>query len=83
MRIRVHTVDTLTHLLPGDGDDDEATIDVAEGATPNDVLATLGIAPEQNYLLVLNDRVVPKVERASRQLSEGDELSILIPLKGG
>jgi len=69
MRIRVHTADVLTHLLPGDREDDEATIDVAEGATPNDVLAALSVPPEQNYLLVLNDQVVTKADRTTKRLA--------------
>lgn len=83
MRIRVHTADVLTDLLPGNVDGDEVAIDVADGATPNDVLAALSVPPEHNYLLVLNDQVVTKADRTTRRLAEGDELSILVPLKGG
>ena len=82
MKITIKTAGNLGKYLPAGASGNLAEIDVAEGATPADVMTKLGL-PEGSYLVVLNGTSVPKAERASRSLAENDNLSIMPPLKGG
>ncbi len=83
MKIVVETAGLLGSYLPPGSARDRAELDVSEGATPGDVIALLGMPPEESYLVVVNGASVPRRDRASRKLSENDSLAILPPLKGG
>ncbi len=83
MRITVKTAGLLTAYLSGSGDGNAAVLDVAEAATPRDVIEQLGMPPDESYLVMLNGASVPRAERASRALAEGDTLAVMPPLKGG
>jgi sulfur carrier protein ThiS len=82
MKITVKTAGNLGKYLPAGSSGNLAELQVAEGATPADVMSRLGLA-EGSYLVVLNGSSVPKAERATRQLAENDKLAIMPPLKGG
>lgn len=83
MRIRVKTGGLLGKLLPPGSAGNSAEVEVADNATPLDVMRKLGLPPEQNYLVSLNGSVVVKSERSQRRLAEGDQLAIMPPLRGG
>ena len=83
MRITVKTAGLLTAYLPEVGAGNAAVLDVAEAATPRDVIEQLGMPPDASYLVMLNGASVPRAERASRTLAEGDTLAVMPPLKGG
>ncbi len=82
MKITVKTAGNLGKYLPAGSTGNLAKLEVAEGATPADVMSQLGL-PEGSYLVILNGSSVPKAERASRQLADNDNLAIMPPLKGG
>ena len=82
MKISLKTAGNLGRYLPAGSRGNLAELEVAEGATPSDVMAQLGL-PGGSYLVVLNGENVPKAERASRRLARGDKLSVMPPLKGG
>ena len=82
MKIIVKTAGNLGKYLPAGSTGNLAKLEVAEGATPADVMSQLGL-PEGSYLVVLNGSSVPKAERASLQLADNDNLAIMPPLKGG
>ncbi len=83
MRITVKTAGLLGRYLPAGSRANLAELDIAEGATPIDVMRTLGMPEDRTYLVVLNGENLPKAQRPSTQLSEDDELAIMPPLKGG
>ena len=83
MKINFKTGGMLTDVLPAGADDDQAEIDMPEGATIIDVMARLGLPEDDFYLVILNDVVCPKTTRSTTTLSDGDELGIFPPLKGG
>jgi sulfur carrier protein ThiS len=83
IRISIRTAGTLGRYLPSGSAQNTATLDVAEGATPADVMAQLGMPGDGSYLVVLNGKGVPKAERATRCLAEDDDLAIMPPLRGG
>jgi len=83
MKINFKTSSMLADVLPAGTDDDQAEIDMPEGATIIDVMARLGLPEDDFYLVILNDMVCPKTARSTTVLSDGDELGIFPPLKGG
>lgn len=83
MRITVKSSGLLLRHLPPERQGNSAPLDVATDATPQDVMAQLGMAPEGSYLVILNGQSLPKAERGTRTLVEGDLLAIMPPLKGG
>ena len=83
MRIKVRTAGNLGRYLPSGSAQNQAALEVAEGATPADVIAQLGMPADGSYLVVLNGKGVAKAERADRRLAENDDLAIMPPLRGG
>ena len=83
MKITVKTAGTLGRFLPPGTLGKQADIEVAAEATPMDVVKQLGMPEDGSYLVILNGATVPKAERLTRRLAEGDKLSIMPPLKGG
>lgn len=83
MRITFKTAGILAKFLPAGTKGLAAPLDVADGATPIDVMTQLGLPMADRYLVALNGAIVPTAERPNRRLAEGDELAIMPPLKGG
>lgn len=83
IRIEVRTTGLLSDYLPPGSRKNVARIEVEEGATPADVMEQLGMPAEENYLVSLNDTLVPREQRSTRALSENDSLAIMSPIKAG
>lgn len=83
MRIAFKTAGILVKYLPAGSKDRRAALEVPPGATPFDVIKQLGMPEDGSYLVIHNGASVPKAERASLSLADGDSLSIMPPLKGG
>lgn len=83
MKITVKTAGNLGKYLPPGASGNLAELEVAEGATPLDVIRQLGMPPDGSYLVILNGTGVPKAERESRSLAADDTLAIMPPLRGG
>lgn len=82
MKIRVRTAGLLGQYLPKGSEPNRAEIEVADGASPLDVMAQLGF-PEGAYLVSVNGSAVPIAMRPSTVLQEGDDLALMPALKGG
>ena len=75
MRIRLRLMGLLRDKTPADG-----IFEVADGATIDDVLRALGIAPHARQVLTVNGRF----ERdRGRALAPDDELVVIPPVGGG
>lgn len=83
MKIVFKTTTALAKYLPRNAPNNTAQIDIVDSATPEDVLVFQGLPAGINYLITVNDILVRPSERQTFQLSEGDTVSILPPLKGG
>ncbi len=83
MKIDIEISDTVVDLLGEGVDPTIQSLKLAEDATVADALKALGIAPDAQLLLILDERVVPHSERDALALHEGAALQILPPLKGG
>jgi thiamine biosynthesis protein ThiS len=82
LKIRVKTGGLLNRYLPS-ANGNIAEVEVADGATADDVMRQLGFPAEDSYLVSLNGSVVPRAKRAAQGLNEGDQLAVMPPLKGG
>ncbi len=60
----------------------EAAYPLETGATLEDLVASLPFA-SRVALTSVNGELVPPAERAGRTLSDGDEVMLLPPVKGG
>ncbi len=83
MKIHFKTSSIFEDVLPKGSTNDEAMIEFDDGFTPIDVMKKLGLPLDEFYLVILNDTVVPKAQRETTVLNDGDSLSIFPPLKGG
>lgn len=83
MKIQFKTGGQFVEHLPAGTTANTAQLEVAEGATPMDVMRQLGMPTDENYLVSLNGEVVVISDRATRVLAENDHLAIMPPLKGG
>lgn len=83
LRIKLKTGGILGQYLPEGSARNRAELEVDPGTTPLDVMKTLGLPLDDPYLVALNGIVVVKQERATQELTDGDELVLMPPLKGG
>ena len=83
MKITVKTGGLLYEYLPPERTANRATLEVAEAATPAQVMQDLGLPADGTYLVIVNGELVPVERRGELRLAEGDLLSINPPLKGG
>jgi molybdopterin synthase sulfur carrier subunit len=77
MKIHVDLQSYLDQYAPGD--DPRFSLDLPDGATVGDVLRKLGVPGEQAAVLTLDDEAVD----FSRQLKEGDRVTVIPPVAGG
>ncbi|MFW6077810.1 MAG: sulfur carrier protein ThiS [Hyphomicrobiales bacterium] len=83
MNITVRTAGLLGRYLPQGSAGNEARLELDGDATPLDVMRRLGLPEEDRYLIMLNGQVVPAARRQLVRLSDGDDLGVFPPLKGG
>ena len=83
MKITVKTGGLLYEYLPPDRTANRATLDIAEGATPHQVMQDLGFPADGSYLVIVNGELIAPEKRTAVRLADGDQLSINPPLKGG
>jgi thiamine biosynthesis protein ThiS len=83
MNITVRTAGLLGRYLPPGSAGNEARLEVESGATPLEVMRRLELPEDERYLIMLNGQVVPAAQRSTVALSDGDDLGIFPPLKGG
>lgn len=83
MRITVRTAGLLGRYLPAGAEANRTELEVADGATPLDVLEQLGMPREGRYLISVNGTALSTAERPKHRLAERDDLAIMPPLKGG
>ena len=84
MRITLKLYATLTDYLPREARGDNLVrLEVEEGATIASAIAPFQLPPKLTHLVLVNGLFVPREERDSRPLREGDVLAIWPPIAGG
>lgn len=84
MQITFKLYASLTDYLPPDKRaGNQLTLDVAEGATIDEVVAPFRLPSKLVHLVLINGVFVPPAERPTRRLAAGDVLAIWPPIAGG
>ncbi len=58
-------------------------VDLADGATPDDLLEALDLPDDEPYMTLVNGLSVAPGRRAATRLAEGAKVIVFPPLKGG
>ncbi len=83
MKITLKLYATLGDLLPDHARQNMVEIEVAEDATPNQVIDEFKVPQELVHLVLLNGRYVEPEQRDQSILQPDDALAIWPPIAGG
>jgi sulfur carrier protein ThiS len=83
MRVVLRLHATLRDYLPEGTDTKGAALDLPDGATIPDALATLAVPLSLAHIILINGRHVLRPDVATRRLAEGDELVVFPAIGGG
>lgn len=83
MRLIVKLYAGLSPYLPATASANTAELDVAENATPADIISRLNLPLELVHIVLLNGVYIQPEDRSSTSLKEGDSLSMWPPVAGG
>jgi molybdopterin converting factor small subunit len=83
MKVVVKLFAVLETYLAPDARDHSMELELAEGATPEQVVARLHIPDRLASLVLLNGRHLTRAEREHLALHEGDVVAIVPPIAGG
>lgn len=84
MKVTFKLFAMLQDYLPQAGRKDNALeIDLAEGATIQDVIERFALPPQSCHLVLVDGTFVSPAERTTRVLKEGETLAIWPPIAGG
>ncbi len=83
MKIAVRLVAYVGDAIPNIDDNGEGEIELPDGATVADALDHLDVAAAEMYMTLVNDAVVRPSVQDEAVLTDGDELTVFPPIKGG
>jgi molybdopterin converting factor small subunit len=83
MKVTVKLFATLTDHLPPGTRGNQVVIDAEDQACIEELLARFQVGPSVAHLVLVNGVFIPREERRSRCLVEGDELAVFPPIGGG
>ncbi|MGI9302205.1 MAG: MoaD/ThiS family protein [Gammaproteobacteria bacterium] len=83
MKITLKLYATLGELLPAHAHENTVEIDVADSATPNQVIDQYRVPREMAHLILLNGIYVAPADRDKPMLKEGDAFAVWPPVAGG
>ncbi len=83
MLLTVKLVGTLSKYLPDGSKGGVIQVDTEHNITIFELMKLLGLPPEQQCIISINDDIVPISERKSRTLQQSDNVKFIPALKGG
>jgi molybdopterin synthase sulfur carrier subunit len=83
MVVRLKLYALLGKYLPAGAENNEADLELPDGATPEAAMAAIPMPPELAHLVLVNGIYVAPSERGSLVLKDGDALAMWPPVAGG
>jgi len=83
MKVTLKLFALLGQYLPEGAAKNEIDMEVADGATPMDLISSLNLPLEYCHLVLVNGNYVEPSARDSYKMVEGDALAIWPPVAGG
>ena len=83
MKVRLKLYAALGQYLPAGAENNEVDFEVADGASPTDVIAALNLPQEMCHLVLVNGLYVAPSERDTKALEDGDAIAMWPPVAGG
>lgn len=83
MRLTIKLYATLSDYLPAGSKNNRTEVDVAPGASVQDVLQPFALPPRLTHLVLINGVFIPPEARATTGMQEGDVLAVWPPIAGG
>jgi len=82
MKISLKMLGGLRVFLPTPGEFSRCDLQLSEGATINDVIAKVGLAPDRPFFVMFDGKKLQESDY-STPLKDGDEVTMFPPIKGG
>jgi molybdopterin converting factor small subunit len=73
----------LGEYLPREARDNAVAVRIGAGSSPHVVLDRFRVPRERAHLVLINGLYVPRTERDSRPLADGDIMAVWPPVAGG
>ncbi|MGB5831626.1 MAG: MoaD/ThiS family protein [Thiohalocapsa sp.] len=83
MQITFKLFASLGDYLPADARANQVSLDIAESETVQQILDRYQLPDRLTHLVLINGVFIPREERPSRSLSDGDQLAVWPPIAGG
>jgi sulfur carrier protein ThiS len=83
MRLTVKLYASLGDYLPAGSRNNRVEVDAVEPATVDAVLQPFSLPAALTHLVLVNGAFIPREERATTVLHEGDTLAVWPPIAGG
>ena len=83
MKVRLKLFAVLADYLPADARDNAIEIEVADDATPHDVIDSFNVPRTSAHLVMRNGVFIAQGERDQPGLRDGDDLAVWPPVAGG
>lgn len=83
MKMQLKLYASLTKFLPEGSANHTAMLDVADGATPTQIIEYMALPKEACFLVLVDGVYLSPEERDVRPMREGEALSIWPPIAGG
>jgi len=81
MQVTLKMSGLIARQVPGSADG--TTISLLNGTTVSGLMTRLGLPGDETFLVIVNDSTVPRDRHGTFELSDGDRISIVPPLRGG
>lgn len=83
MKITLKLFASLSQFLPAGAEGNIIEVEVADAATPNQVIAQFQVPMEKVHLVLCNGAYVEVEQRDQHMLQANDELALWPPVAGG
>jgi molybdopterin converting factor small subunit len=83
MKIRLKLYALLSDYLPEDAADNQIELELADGATPHQLIDRHGLPREMAHLILRNGVYISPEDRDKPVICDGDTIAVWPPVAGG